>query len=173
MNSSCCTSLHLVRPDDVDIKYPLPHEAERMSAQDVYTVCASHMMRQRQPAIDGDDLTCRYRAGRMACGVGAVMPQAWYTERIETMTIGEILEHSDQQIIVPAFRAFLRRHQPLLQDIQACHDAEAVNTWRQRLEQIACAYGLSWHCLARFDATPAEAYSPSEHMRWLARRISE
>ncbi|MBP0634877.1 hypothetical protein [Cupriavidus sp. AcVe19-6a] len=166
----------LDRPSDIialGSTYPLPHEIQAMTAQNVFDACATHMMRQGAPAVSVDDLSCRYRAGGMACGVGAVVPEAWYTERIESMTVSEILAHDDHAIIVPEFRAFLQRHQPLLADIQSCHDTVHVPDWRRALTSIAAKYGLAWRCLARFDTKPAVAYSPSEQTRRLAAQISQ
>lgn len=111
-------------------------ETTAMTAQEVFTKVATHLIAQGKPAFDAVG-QCAYRGeeGSM-CAVGCLIEDHEYVPAME----GESVETLAANGLLPDR---LCGHEVMLNDLQHLHDNEGPGSWPRRLAHIAEDYGLT------------------------------
>jgi hypothetical protein len=127
------------------------------SEQRLFNRVARHLLRQNKRSkrrVDRGaffEVVNAYRSkDGLRCGVGSVIPNRCYTEKMEGMHIGAILRKPfvwKRKEIPPA----LIENQMMLQRMQELHDRTPVKKWLAALKQVAGEWALSPRALLEFE----------------------
>lgn len=104
-----------------------------MNRQEVFDKVCDHLVKQKQRAyVPGSG--CQYRAGKLKCAIGALIPDEDYREEMDGRgcTLSEACE------MVPVLRAFIKRkgNKGFLDLLQFSHDM-ASGTGREKGRKMA------------------------------------
>jgi hypothetical protein len=114
-----------------------------LSAQDVFDIVATAMLRQNARAT-ADGVKCMYRApDGKRCAIGWLMPDEVYERSLEFFGVRDIAARlGTERGDAGRFARFLYIHMPLLRDLQGMHDANLPAEWPQTLRDIAHVFRL-------------------------------
>ena len=111
------------------------HEA---TPQEVFNQSANHLLKQNQSSSIKNN-KCRYRIGRhLKCAAGCFIADSEYREKMEGESWKVMIIHGQVPIA----------HGYLICDLQNIHDNYPVDTWPQRLKNLADSRGLEFNKLA-------------------------
>lgn len=124
-----------------------------MNSQEIFDKVSRHLLTQGERSmmpvdtVDGRDSICAYRGecGKM-CAVGVLIDDAAYTDLLEGKAVNDAF-------VVAALRASGVEDgtSPLLQELQAVHDAVPSRYWGEALSSIAEKFDLSHAALEEFE----------------------
>lgn len=118
-----------------------------LSNQEIFNKVRTHLLTQREPAIDYETDHCMYRTERqgidgshtLKCAVGCLIADKLYREEMEDRGVQELFRK---------FRTEMKQSGlgeesvPLLGALQLVHDARDVEYWDEELGEVAEKYGL-------------------------------
>lgn len=105
-----------------------------MTKQQMFDRVATHLLTQKKRAMKLG--TCRYRGpGGTKCAIGALIPDAAYTDDLEDYTVYSPAV-CDAAGIGPQQQELARR-------LQQIHDTEVPRVWRRKLEEVAQTFRLN------------------------------
>lgn len=123
-----------------------------MTAQEIFTKVATHLLTQKQRARDvhpnGAESPCRYRtAAGLSCAVGCLIPEDLYDPRIEGTILNGVIDRARDGELPPALASFvlaeLEPHHTMLWNLQHIHDQWNPETeWHECLAGEAHRLGL-------------------------------
>ena len=110
-----------------------------MNNQETFDTAARHLLTQKGTSRVTPNGTCAYRGeDGLKCAVGCLIPDPAYTYEMEGLGVDALFERfPDMEEL------FADVDTNLLVRLQTVHDSVSVGFWRQCLEDIAGAYGLS------------------------------
>lgn len=136
------------------------------SRQELFETAITHVVKQGEPAVELDEMhiLCRYRTGKLACAIGALIPDDVYSEELESKTVGQLLMRENQ---TEKFRNWLRDNpvfaesKHLLGETQVkCHDAKwkSVEQYIGNVKEIALKYNLNTDFLEKLNFDKMRTY---------------
>jgi hypothetical protein len=135
--------------------YPTITELEAMTPQNVFDHIATHLIRQGRRS-HADHYLGLYRGpNSAACAVGAVIPEAAYSEGMEGRGVTGLLWWMADQPGYGRLMRMLAKHHHLLVALQEMHDCRPVDQWPSRLRGIAIAHELSPQIVNDLSLVPA------------------
>lgn len=115
--------------------------------QEIFDTVATHLLKQNAKALD-DAFECVYRNEEgLMCAVGCLIPIREYKKSIEGFTVG----HTPVDMLLQDLGIDVlndKRTASLLSKLQLVHDEYQVETWLQRLTEIAYNFNLNIERLA-------------------------
>jgi hypothetical protein len=116
------------------------------TAQEVFDFVVNHLLTQNKKAQQGAG-GCKYRLSLedgsvLRCAAGCLIPDELYDERIEGRLWNGMDGVGNEN---PARRYGAMEHQGLIRSLQYIHDEYTPEQWRDRLEQEAKNYFLTFN----------------------------
>ena len=105
-----------------------------MNNQEAFTTSARHLLKQDRKSLDHRQ-GCAYRAGKLKCAIGCLIPDDQYFKNLE----GKSVAHIYYQI--PALEGL---DSDLLIALQKVHDDSRSDNWSSKLQSIAKQHKLKW-----------------------------
>lgn len=114
---------------------------EEMTAQQIYDMSASHLLKQNEKSVtrsDGGE-TCQYRSGKLMCAAGVFLTDKG-ANRADNMYDSETGAAWDE---VVRARIAPDTHKELVRHLQEVHDYYDLRQWPKKLIDLAKYYDLN------------------------------
>ena len=107
----------------------------KATPQEVFDQSANHLLKQNKPAAVKNN-RCRYRVGpHLKCAAGCFIADSEYSEKME----GQQWRSLTIDGLAPIAHGYL------IANLQNIHDNYPVNTWPERLKNLADSLGLEFN----------------------------
>ena len=108
---------------------------ENATRQQVFDKVATHLLTQMEQAVGDIGGSCQYRAGKLSCAGGCLIPDEEHDE--------DLVEQKDwtqlvRESVVP------RNHMHLIVRLQRIHDRQNTRSWKEQLKILAESEGLEF-----------------------------
>jgi len=104
--------------------------------QELFDTVATHLIKQGKRSISKYE--CLYRGpDGMKCAIGCLIPDSDYRPYFEGNDLGQLLEYGK---LPKNLAEEFTENEDMLADLQALHDNDEPNMWKERLAEIAELY---------------------------------
>lgn len=111
--------------------------------QEIFDKAVQHLLTQKDRSYDRERAICMYRGPNgLMCGAGPFIKDEAYTDRMEGKPIGVVVHRWPEAFNVDLTNDRIRA---MLTHIQSIHDNVPIPHWRQRLEDMADTFGLTFN----------------------------
>lgn len=115
-----------------------------MNRQEVCDKVALHLLTQNAQALDSAGI-CKYRGpGRTSCAVGCLIPDEAYAPDFEG---NRVFDSRVRGGLEKVLGKLTQEDLSFLVDLQDVHDSYKVESWPERLEDLARRFGLTTEVL--------------------------
>lgn len=119
-----------------------------MNAQEIFDTVAIHLLTQNKKSVYFG-VQCRYRApNNLKCAIGILIPDDIYTDDMEGLGVGGLLDSYD---ISPTLPKYFMKHRDLLAALQLVHDKNDPEYWKGELVSVSTIFDLDPKILEIFQ----------------------